>query len=354
MTLIWIDVYTAKQARIASILYDSLKKLSIDVFITCRNYDFIKQTLNVYNVPYVCIGEYGLTLRDKLIKGFERALKLIEILPEFDLLISFPIPESHRIAWGLNKPIITLTDTIHSYYVNKLTLPLSKYVVVPSAIPIKEFRKFIPEEELNKVITFNGVFEIMWIKNYKPNAKILEELNLKPYEYIVFRFEEAKASYYKFGDKFLMIEKLIRLILSYGYKIVIFPRYDYQIEFLKSKFSDLVDKELIIPKFSAINVLDFSYYSRFVITGGSTFALEASLLGIPSISYYPHVFYIDEFLIRCGFPLIRCFNENECIEIVKTFLKENVKRIETEKLLKNLEDPVNVIIEKVKEILEQK
>ncbi len=347
--IVWFDVLTAKQARIASILYHEGRMRGIDVFITCRRYDYIIETLSSHNVPYICLGDYGMDLREKLVKGFERSLELLNVLPNFDVLIAYPAPEAHRIAWGLDKKIITLTDTTHAEKVNKLTLPLSTIIITPKCIPLIEFKKYIPEDEVSKIVTFNGVFEVMWVSRYRPSRKLLKELELSEYDFVIFRFEEAKASYYRYGDKFELTTKILKLILDNGFTVVVFPRYEYQRKFVESKFSDyIVKKKLIIPKNIPINLLDLTYYSRLVITGGSTFAIEAALLGIPSITYFPQSFYIDDYIMKLGFPLYRC-GDVKCLGIVKNLLNTDEKLNVYEKL-KRLEDPTELILNKVVEL----
>lgn len=79
-----------------------------------------------------------------MLRGIERQLALLDVVRDFDVHVSLTSPDAVRVAFGLGKPIIALTDTAHSYFVNKLTLPLASTVIVPSAIPMSEWAKYIP------------------------------------------------------------------------------------------------------------------------------------------------------------------------------------------------------------------
>ena len=350
MIKVWFDALTAKQARIAAVLGIVGRDEGIDLLITCRSYDYVEEVLSMFGLRYVCVGQHGENAREKLIRGIERQLALLDVVGDFDVHVSLTSPDAVRVAFGLNKPIIALTDTAHSYFVNKLTLPLANVVIAPSAIPMSEWARYIPSAEIDKVRTFNGVFELMWVSRFKPSGDSIRRLGVKSKEYVVIRFEEAKASYYNYGDKSRLLIRIAKNVLERGYSAVLFPRYAYQEELVKSELGLYMRLgKLVIPRNMRLDGLDLSWHARAVITGGSTMAHEAALLGTPAISYFPQRYYLDDYLISNGLPLYRCVDE-DCIDVVNKVLDMDIKHVDTTPLLSRMEDPTKLIINEIKRL----
>lgn len=331
---IWFDALTAKQARIASILYLEGQRQGIDVEVTCRGYDYVENIFKLYGVPHKCVGLHGSDPLDKLRKGFERSLLLLNELGDFDVHVSLTSPDAFRIAFGLNKPIIAITDTLHSFFVNKLTLPLASLIILPNALPHNDVLKYVPCDERSSLRWFNGLFEVMWINRFTPNLDEIKKLNLEPDNYAVFRFEESLASYYSYGDKLDIGIKAIEELVRRGFRVIAFPRYPHQAEAIRSRFGDAI----IIPE-TPLDGLNLAYHAALVITGGSTFSTEAALLGTPSISYFSSTYYIDDYLIKQGFPLYRC-KPSELINCLSSI--DLTKRRQA---ITGLVDPTSIILE---------
>ncbi|GAB6945639.1 DUF354 domain-containing protein [Vulcanisaeta sp. JCM 14467] len=346
----WFDALTAKQARIAAVLSMEGRRSGIDFVITCRKYDYVEEVLDMFNLHYECVGYHGESPREKLLRGIERQLALLDVVRDFDVHVSLTSPDAVRVAFGLGKPIIALTDTAHSYFVNKLTLPLASTVIVPSAIPMSEWAKYIPSAEIDKVRAFDGVFELMWVNRFKPTGDSINKLGLRSKEFVVIRFEEARASYYGYGDKSRLLIRMARKVLERGYYVVMFPRYPYQEELIKSELGLFLKLgKLIIPRNMKLDGLDLSWHARLVITGGSTMAHEAALLGTPAISYFPQHYYIDDYLMSKGLPLYRCVDE-DCLVVLDSILKADNERVDTSSILNRMEDPTTLIINEIRRL----
>ncbi len=154
----WFDALTAKQARIAAVLSMEGRRNNIDFIITCRKYDYVEEVLDMFNLHYECVGYHGEDPKEKLLRGIERQLALLDVVRDFDVHVSLTSPDAVRVAFGLGKPIIALTDTAHSYFVNKLTLPLANTVIAPLAIPMSEWARYIPVPRLIRLGHLMGGF----------------------------------------------------------------------------------------------------------------------------------------------------------------------------------------------------
>ncbi|NPA69176.1 MAG: DUF354 domain-containing protein [Crenarchaeota archaeon] len=342
--LIWFDALTPKQARIGAILFKEASKRGIGLLLTSRNYTYIDETLRPYDVPYIKVSSYGESLRDKLVKYAERILELLKILPDFDVAVGFPSPDMHRIAFGLGKPIITLTDTVHADKVHRLCLPLTSLVIVPEAIPLEDLSKYLVRGEEHKIVRFRGVFEVMWVKRHVPDSSILNKLGLEPEQYVIIRPEESRAHYYEYGDKLDILCTIIDKILKKGLKVVFFPRYSFQEEYVRRMFVD--DDRLIIPKNIPLNLLDLYKYARLVITGGLSMATEAALMGTPAVSYFPSKTYIEDVLHSIDAPLIKVSNIVELCSMIDDLLE--LKKVNPR--IDELEDPTDLILNKAQEL----
>ncbi len=344
---IWLDALTAKQARIASILAIEAARRGFEYVITCRDYDYTYPVLSLYGVNATCIGGHGEDARSKLVKSLERGLMLLNTVGDFDIHISLTSPDAFRVAFGLGKPSIALTDTAHAYHVNRLTLPLASRVIAPSAIPRRRILAHIPHGDEGKLITFNGVFEVMWVYRFRPDESHVKALGIEG-DYVVFRFEESRASYYSFGDQLQVGLNAIGLLLRRGFKVVVFPRYSHQREAVEARFGEQVKRgEVIIPN-RPVDGLQLAYYASLVVTGGSTFAVESALLGTPAVSYFPETYYTDRFIIKHGAPLIRARPKGLLNAIAKGLKMGKVG------LVKGLEDPTNLILNTAEDLLNKK
>ncbi len=357
MVRCWFDALTPKQARIAVVLYRELARCSISLLITTREYMYVREVLDSSGVPYIVVGEYGEDLKSKLRNYAERILELLNILEDFDVAVGFPSPEMHRVAFGLGRPIITLTDTPQAYHVSKLTLPLSTYVIVPSIFPETALRRYVPADEMSKVIRFDGLFEVMWIKRciteaWTKGIQLLKELDVSSGEFAIFRPEESKAAYYRYGSKVDVTVNIVRRLLSEGLKVLVFPRYKDQMDLLKSYFRDEIrDGKVVLVHGRPLDLVLLYPHARLVVTGGLTMATEAALLGTPSLTYFPEELGVCHFLRRFGLPIVHVYDTSAVGEALRQVLQ--FKRLEINQVryvLEQIEDPTYVIVDKVREL----
>jgi len=328
MTRFLFDALTPKQARIAAILFQEGGKRGVEVVITCRDYMHLADMLRIYGVPHNCFGKYGVTPYEKLAFGIERQRQLAEVAKEVDGMLSFPSPDAARVMFGLGKPVVILNDTPHATHVNRLTLPLSKALVAPSAIPQEAWAAYCPK----RVIQFDGVFEYMWISRFLPDEDVIRRLGLRRGGYVVFRPEEAHASYYRWDFARLRL-RLVEEFRRRGYVVVNLPRYPDQVI------------EGVVNLTEAVDHLQLAYFSAGVVTGGATMATEAALLGVPALSYFPGDYYIDAYLQKMGAPLFRCRDLDSCLVAVGEMLKTGRRDAP------RLEDPTILILETAMDVL---
>lgn len=344
--VIWLDASTPKRSLLSAVLSRLLRSEGYETIITVRSYDYSIKVLEDLGEPYVAVGVHGGgSLRGKLIADIGRMVDLEVVVEEFSpkVLISYPSPPAARVAFGLGIPYIALGDTPHGIAMNRLSYPLAS-VVIASEFIADEIERFVLKD-FTVMETFRGIDEVLWVREYKPNPANVEKLGLNPFTYIVFRPEEFKAHYYSRIESSLVL-KLAEKASSLGYTPVIIPRYkEHEAQASKVENAIILDKPFYGP--------DLEYYSIAVVTGGITMAREAALLGAPGITLFDRVIGIDAALSKMGFPIYYAGNYEEAERLLTSIARDPQKyRVDTRKLLEDLESPWPLIVKWVRKLVE--
>ncbi len=346
---VWLDALTPKQAILMASFLTELNKYGFSAFMTTRRYEYTESLLRKLGISFYSIGRHGGgSLRGKLIADISRMKSLVRIVEKEkpSILIAYTSPSAFRVAYGLGIPIIALTDTPHAIAVNKLTLPLARWIIISKCIERCEIERFIVD---GKLIQYDGVDELAWLKNFKPQENVLEELGLSKKEKImVFRPEEEKAAYYR-GKK-AKYTIILKSLLDCVDKIVFFPRYKSQVTKIKRSIGKSIDEHVIIPS-EAIDTRSLYMYSALVISGGATMAREAALLGTPSICYFPLELSVNKCVRAWGCPLYHCKDVKDVIELAKEILRNPYNyHVNTSEIIKRKQSPLDVVLKILREL----
>ncbi len=302
MAKIWIDALTPKQIIFFNELRKHLDDAGFEILFTTREFRETIGLVKLKKIPCKTVGKHGgASLKDKLIASTRRILDLIEIVSSEDitLAISFSSPECARVAFGLGIPHIAVNDSPHSKFVAKLTIPLSKYLLSPKVIPKNVWVNFGISKD--RIIQYNALDPVAWLKNFRPNDRVISDLNLDlQRSIIVIRETETYASYLRGLVESItpicetFVPPLLKK-LGEDIQIVLLPRDEMQKDHLKQLFED---KNVIIPE-EAVDGASLLYYSTLLIGGGGTMNAEAALLGTPVISMYPGPpTYVEKYLMK--------------------------------------------------------
>jgi predicted glycosyltransferase len=220
------------------------------------------------------------------------------------------------VAFGLGIPIINTSDAPHATAANKLTIALSDVLLISKALPLRLYKKYGPE----KIIQFDGVDEIAWVKNYKP-AKLEYEKPL-----IVVRQMETKASYAVGKED--ATETLARKLTKLGHVLFL------------SRYERHPRKNLTVSK-EFVDSVSLAAHADLVVTVGGTLSREAALQGTPSIIISTSLgrLYTNEYVTKKGFPLFTV-KSSQVLSYAKKYLG---KRFDVKGLLARMENPVDVI-----------
>ena len=346
---VWIDILTPKQALFFKELSSRLEEEGHEVLRTTRRYREVNQLLEAKGLSAKVVGEHGgPSPYGKLTASVERMAKLAPLIKDWgpDAAVSFSSVEASRVAFGLRIPHYCVSDSPHAEAASRLSIPLSKKLFSPFAVPKRAWLKY--GVSLKDIIVYRALDPAAWLRKLKPDGGVLSKLGLSGNEPIVtVRPEEAFAAY-------LSPETLRRSVaveaarLLEGWadaRIVVLPRYEEQVSFLKKEFSR--SEKVKVPE-TVIDGPSLLAFSSVLIGAGGTVTAEAALLGTPAISCFPSTpTYVEKFLLRKGL-IKRSTSPKEAAETALNYL-ENRKAKEkavrkAKKLLSRMEDPIEVIV----------
>jgi predicted glycosyltransferase len=290
----------------------------------------------------VTVGRHGgAGLKEKLLASTRRIERLITVIDEAgpDLCISFSSPEAARSAFGLGIPHLCVSDSPHAESVSRLTVPFSRVLFTPSAIPVNAWTKYGILRR--RIVRYDALDPVVWLRDFKPNPRVLGELRLDPERRIVvLRPEEAQSAYLHGVALARGLIASVSNALARRFRdlqVVLLPRYN-DAEALRKRASERV----VVPR-DVVDSASLLSYSALFVGAGGTMTAEAALLGVPSISCYPsEPTYVDKYLLRHGL-LMRATAIGSIIEKSVEMLEggeQRERRARARTLLESMEDPL--------------
>lgn len=250
-----------------------MQKKGHQILFTCREKEFEKYLLNKYGFTYKSFGKKYNSIFAKifaLVKfDFLEFLQGLRFKP--DVFLSHGSIYAAHAAFLLRKPHIALEDTGNREQV-RLYLPLTEAVLTSDVFPF---------DYGAKQIRYTGHHELAYLHpNYfKPVKDIRSDIGFKEHEKIALvRFIAWNASH-DFHKKGLSLKEKLQIINALekvNYKIIISSEDTLPIELKKYKAT-----------FSPEKIHDVLYTSDLFIGEGTTMAMEAAILGTPSIYINP-------------------------------------------------------------------
>jgi len=343
-------VLTPKQVNFFKPIADELRRRNHEVVCTSRRYREVKQLAQLKDMNIQIVGEHGgESLHGKLVASATRVRKLTDVMEKFnpDVLVSFSSPEAARVAFGLKIRHVGFSDSPHAEAVCRLSIPLMNKLMCPWIIPRKEFTKYGISSK--SIIQYRALDPVIWLKHSHQHIKSTHlDLGLDSNEKtITFRLEESMAAYNVANS--ISYELLEALIKNFNdCNIVVLGRYDDQV----AKFKEGYGKDVIIPC-SVVDGTSLLMETDVFLGSGGTMNTEASLLGIPNISYKMQNITINKFLI--GQAVSNGYsNLSDAIRLVRNMLtNENLLDSIAKKgkrLLAQMEDPLKNIVKVLEQV----
>jgi predicted glycosyltransferase len=327
---IWLDTVTPKISITINNMLPALHKKGYSTLVTAKKQTQTTDMLNVLKVPYKTIGEYGTTLKEKLVVEQKRTLEFLNLFDKIGypkVLWTHGDVSAIRTAFGLKIPIVYANDTVFAHSVAKLVCPLVNYLVAPKCFG-KSWSKFGISK--SKIIHYDGLEELAYVGTEFEKPKFLKSLYEQKKPIILFRDAEYQAVYC--NNIKVDTEKLLQELAKLG-TVICLPRYEEE----KTKLEKI--SNVWVPPEPVLTAQLIPYIDVMVGSGG-TACRETALYGIPTINF--HFWDVQaRYLYKKGFP-IQCNRSNSRIitEIKKILTKP--QKIDTKKTLNKLESPISV------------
>jgi len=285
-----------------------------EIYCSARQFVETTELLNKYGIPFTVFGGHGGKSKiRKIVRMFQRNIRLALSIPKFDLSISSNY-EAPLISWLTRRKSIVFDDNDISP--NWLYAPFVTKVFSPRFINIEKMLSYGIKKE--KLFLYEGFKEDIYLADYEPDPDFLNNLPFR--EFVTVRPENLNASYVS-GNKSIVPELIERLIKN-GYNILYLPRYEMDRSYI------IPNNRLFIPG-SPLNGLDVCYYSTAVLTGAGTFAREAAQLGVPAVSFFAGVEFLN--VDKVMFEQKKVFFSREPLEIITYLKKSNRKDFDIQK-----------------------
>ena len=350
---ILFDIDMGKWALFFIPIIKELQKLNINVIITSRggkDYTELNEILDLYNMNYISIGEFGgANLENKLKASLYRQNELIKIIKKYNIkkTISGCVVDINRVSFGLGIENINFYDMpIKDYKIDlkkalpqiRLTIPLSTKIFKPFVVPDEIYLRLGLEKE--QIIEYNFIDPLIWLKDFKFDKKYINtfykkyNINRKKFT-IVVREEEYKASYVNKKYPFLY-EAIPEIYQKFNANIIIIPR--YEASYLKEKFpfAYIIEEKIILQHL----LKDVDLF----IGGGGTINSEACFLGTPTISTRSFISHYDKWQIDNNL-MVWTNNKKELLKYVK--LAHEKKLIPNKEIIKQMNINLNTLINEI-------
>jgi len=249
------------------------------ILIVARDKDITLDLLNAYKLDYKLIGKNYSGLVNKALELIKMDYVLLKIVKIFkpDIFVGRGSPYLAHLSKLVKKPYIAFVDTEHANLVAALTLPFANVICTPSC-----FKKKLNQK---KHVRFNGYKELAYLHpNYfKPDPAVLDDLGLRDDKFIIMRLIAWEATHdirsRGFSKDFL--EKAIKSLEKYGHVFITSER----------KLNKNLEKYKI--QIAPEKLHSALYYASLYFGEGGTTAVEAALLGTPSV-------HVEAFKTRSG------------------------------------------------------
>lgn len=298
-----------------------------DLLFTCRDKEYEIFLLKKYNFNFVSFGKKYYSLFGKIWGLVEFDIK--EIITGFkfkpDILISHGSIYAAHAALFLRKPHISLEDTGNKEQVN-LYLPFTSCVLTSD---------FFEENYYKKQIRYSGYHELAYLHTnyFTPDKTIFSKLNLNQNEkFVILRFVSWGASH-DIGHKGLSDNIKLKLVELLSKYFKVFISSEKPLHHTLEKYSINISPD---------KIHDVLYYASMFIGEGTTMAMEAGILGTPSI--YINSLQYSNINNLAKYGLVKSLKNDELIlsEIVKIIRNINSKEEWIKKRNVMLKDKIDV------------
>jgi len=277
---IWIDLDNSPHVPFFRPIINELEKRGFRILITARDNAQTCELADRYLINYLRVGKhFGANKFIKVISTLFRSLILAVVIKKKNPLIAISHgSRAQVIACALLRiPSIGLSD-----YEYAVPLGKSDWLISPEIISSVGGRKY-----KNGILHFPGIKEDVYIPFFSPDLKLRTSLGIKTDEILVTIRPPATEAHYHNPESETLFEYAVNWLRSLDQvRMIILPRYESQIKYIKNKWPEEIKSEKIIIPSEVLDGLNLMWNSDLVISGGGTMNREAAALHIPVYSIF--------------------------------------------------------------------
>lgn len=294
---IWIDMDNSPHVPFFYPIVAELKKRGCEVLITARSCFQVCELADRLNMQYKLIGHHH--GKYKIIKLFGLFFRAIQLLPT--IIKEKPIlalSHGSRAQLISSKILGIPTVSILDYeYSKNIPFINSTWLISPKIII--ENNECLKKE---RILSYPGIKEDIYVPNFKPDPSIIEDLGIKEEALVItIRPPATEAHYHNPQSEILFKEAIDFLCSKPNSQLIILPRTDKQKTFIKKRWPKWSSNGKIIFPNHVVDGLNLIWHSDLVISGGGTMNREAAALKIPVYSIFRgKIGVIDQYLSCTG------------------------------------------------------
>lgn len=283
---ILIDIGHPAHVHLFRNFYFLMKEKNHRLVVTIKdNLDAAKKLLDLYEIPYIAIGNKSDNLFYKALRQISYDIKIARIVNQYkiDIGIGTSVNLAHASRISKMKSIVLDDDDdeVEPLF-TRFGHPFCDELLSPESLAGKRKRK--------NTIYYAGFHELAYLhpNRFKPDKEILKVADLTEDDiYFVLRFNAFKA-HHDLGVEGISLQnkrKLISLLERYG-RVFITSEAALEPEFEKYRI-----------KIPPHHIHSFIYFAHMLIGDSQTMTSEAAVMGVPSIrsnSFAGRISYLEE------------------------------------------------------------
>jgi len=294
---IWIDLDNSPHVPFFAPIIKEVEKRGHQVTLTARDCFQVCGLADLHGFRYLRIGKhYGKNKALKVAGTLYRALQLVRSASKTKP--SLALSHGSRSQVFASKMLGIRSSVIIDYEFTK-GLP----VIRPDALIVPELIFDGMKSRSSSLFTYPGIKEDVYVPDFVPDPKILEELGINGEHLLVtIRPPATEAHYHNPEAEVLFAEAVDYLGSLDDVRMVILPRNEKkQGDFIKSRWAEWCNSRKIIIPEHVVDGLNLIWHSDLVISGGGTMNREAAALNVPVYSIFRgKIGAVDQYLSNTG------------------------------------------------------
>lgn len=279
---IWIDLDNTPHVPFFKPIIRELERRGHTVVVTARDAFQVCEMAERLGVSHMKVGRhYG---KNRFMKIWGLGWRSAQLLP-FVMQERPALALSHGSrAQILLSNLLRIPTVLVMDYEHAQTPPLvrPRWEIVPDAL-VKEN---LHCKTRDRIRTYSGIKEDVYAAEFKPDASLVQELQLNGDIIATVRPPANEAHYHNPESDKLFAEFMNWICETPGIKAVLLPRNKSQEAQMKETSPQwFKGSKVVIPK-KAVDGLNLLWHSDLVVSGGGTMNREAAALGIPVYSIF--------------------------------------------------------------------